>query len=97
VARKKQSEEERLKAEHPDKPWLWRKEWRKGEVKGSARLEAIMLGVMALAFLGLSLPATLAIPDEVKKGNYAILLVLLFSVVGLGLGWVASKRLLHYR
>jgi hypothetical protein len=81
-----------LKENYPDEPWRWKPEWNDGEIKGSSKAEAILLTVMALAGLGLSSPAVLAIPEELKRGNYPILLALLFWVVGGGLLWVAAKR-----
>lgn len=47
--------------------------------------------VMALAFLLLPAPALLAIPEELGKGNWGILLVLLFPLVGGWMGWLAWK------
>jgi len=55
-----------------------------------------MLGIMALACLGLSSPGVWAIPGELRQGNYPILLVLLFWVVGLGLAWGAWRRARQY-
>jgi hypothetical protein len=44
---------------------------------------------MALAFLLLPSPAVLAIPEELAKGNYAILAALLFPVAATWMGWMA--------
>jgi hypothetical protein len=40
--------------------------------------------LFGVAFIGISLPGVLAVPDEIAKGNYAVLLVLLFPLVGIG-------------
>lgn len=41
--------------------------------------------LFALVWCALSLPATWVIPEEIAKGNWPILLILLFDVVGIGL------------
>jgi len=56
----------------------------------------MMLGAMSVIFLGLSLPGVLRIPEELAKGNKVFLVVLLFTAIGLGLGWVAAGRLRQY-
>ena len=97
MGQRKSSAEDRLRATYPDEPWRWRKSWETGVVAGATQLEAVFWAVFGLIFLGLSLPATLAIPEEVKQGNYAILLVLLFTAVGLGILWVALRRFSQLR
>lgn len=92
MAKRKLSDKERLREQHPDQPWRWRKEWSDGVVQGSARTEAIALAAFGLVFGGLSMPALLAIPEEIEKGNYAILLVLIFTLVGVGMLWAAFRR-----
>lgn len=48
-------------------------------------------------FVLLSLPAVIVIPDEWAKGNPAILIALLFPLVGLGVIGVGLKKLLERR
>ncbi len=96
MARLNRSQLKRLREEHPDEPWLWRPDWAEGVVRGSGRAQAAMLGVMAIIFVGLSLPGVWSIPEELAKGNHVILVVLLFTIVGLGLGWVALGSLRQY-
>ena len=50
-----------------------------------------VLVIMAVVFIGISAPPTLAIPDEIGKGNWAILLVLVFPLAGLGMAWAAWR------
>lgn len=83
---------DQLKADYPDEPWRWKEEWNEGKIQGGSKLEAMLLGGMALVFMGLSAPAVWAIPAEVKRGNHAILVVLLFWLLGGWLLWVAAKR-----
>ena len=55
--------------------------------------------IMGIAFLGIGSPiAFTALPQELPRGNYATLVVLLFPVIGLGLliaflrAWLARQR-----
>lgn len=80
-----------LKQAYPDEPWHWRPEWHAGLIKSSGKTEAVLLGVMGLVFFGLSLPALMALPRELARGNYPILAVLLFTLIGLWLMFMASK------
>lgn len=91
---KKMSAKE-LKKAYPHEPWHWRPEWHESVIKGSSKLEGIALGVMGLVFFGLSLPALTALPKELARGNYALLVVLVFSVVGLILMFLAAKALMQ--
>lgn len=85
------------RAELPDEPWRWRNDWEGGRIAHDARGGAVSLSIMALAFIGLSLPAVLAIPAEWESGNRAILVALLFPAVGLGLGAAAARALVQWR
>ncbi|WP_188093642.1 DUF3592 domain-containing protein [Marinobacter salinexigens] len=54
---------------------------------------------MAFMFLGISAPAVIAIPGELDDGNWPILAVLLFPLVGLWLArmaWVSRRNWLYY-
>ena len=87
---KKMSAKE-LKKAYPDEPWHWRPEWHEGLIKSSGKSEAIVLGLMGVVFFGLSLPALTALPRELSRGNYALLVVLLFTLIGLALMYFALK------
>lgn len=89
---KKMSAKE-LKKTYPDEPWHWRPEWHQGVIKSSGKSEAVVLGLMGLVFFGLSLPALTALPRELSRGNYALLVVLLFTLIGLALMYFALKAL----
>ncbi len=88
--------EAKLKADHPEEPWRWKEDWNAGEIKGGSRAEAWMLAGMGLVFIGLSAPGVGAIPREWREGNYLILLVLLFVLVGFGLLIAAWRRAWQY-
>jgi len=91
--------ETRLKfqEQHPDTPWLWRTEWRDGRIRSKDGKSAILLWIMAVAFVGISLPAVLAIPREWEKGNKPILIALAFPLAGLGLGVAAARATIRTR
>lgn len=92
VRQRRTTAEDRRRETYPDEPWRWRQSWETGVVAGSTRTEVGLLLVIGLIFLGLSLPGVWAIPAEIKRGNPAILLVLLFTLVGLGFLAGAVRR-----
>lgn len=91
--------EARLKFQdqNPATPWLWRPEWREGRIRSSDAKSAFLLWIMAVAFLGISLPAVLAIPREWEKGNKPILIALVFPLAGVGLGVAAARATIRTR
>lgn len=50
-----------------------------------------VLAFMGFIFLAVSFPVLTALPDEIKKGNYMVLVALVFPVVGLVLAYAAWK------
>lgn len=87
----------KFQEEHKDTPWLWKPEWRTGHVRSNDSKAAIILWIMAIAFIGLSLPAVLAIPKEWDKDNKLILIALVFPVAGFGLGIAATRSVIRMR
>jgi hypothetical protein len=59
-------------------------DWKDGRVSSGAKVLIWISLLFGVAFIGISLPGVLAVPEEIGKGNYAILLVLLFPLVGMG-------------
>lgn len=47
---------------------------------------------MSFMFIGISSPVMLAIPDEINKGNWAVLIALIFPVAGVWMGFMAWKQ-----
>ncbi len=89
---------EKLKAIRPNEPWLWREEWASGRIFSSSK--STMLGAMAFAALWnlISFPTLLVIPREIaKKGNYLVLIALIFPIVGVGLAVWAIRSFIHWR
>ncbi|MCG7200193.1 DUF3592 domain-containing protein [Marinobacter pelagius] len=68
-----------------------------GPIHSSEKHGFWMFGFMAFMFIGISLPAVLAIPDELGKDNWPILAVLLFPMAGLWLAYMAWKNLRNWR
>ncbi len=64
--------------------WQDTGDWKDGRVRSGAKTLVWISLLFGVAFTGISLPGVLAVPDEIANGNYAILLVLLFPLVGLG-------------
>jgi hypothetical protein len=57
--------------------------WKNGRVRSGAKTMIWLSLLFGVAFTGISLPGVLVVPDELRSGNYAILAVLLFPLVGI--------------
>lgn len=66
-------------------PWLGHKDWASATIRSDARNTFYLAWVMALFWNLISSPVLFAIPEELDRGNYAILLAGMFPAVGLGL------------
>lgn len=66
-------------------------------ISSSAQYGHWLFGFMAFAFLGVSLPVVMMLPDELSKGNWPVLAVLLFPLAGLWLGYMAWKSWRNWR
>ncbi len=75
--------QERMRAENPDRPWLWREDWAAGRIPASGGALALILAGSAVLCLGVSIPAIYAVPRELARHNAAILMILLFPFAGL--------------
>jgi hypothetical protein len=97
-SRKKSRRWEEQKSRHPDQPWVWRADWAAGRIKSSVSTQAVLFAIMALGFGGLGGLATFfTLPEELRKGNHAALLVLLFPAVGIGFLLAVVRALLSRR
>lgn len=65
------------------KPWLEQREWASSEIICNGKSGLWFTWGFTLIWNLLSLPAVLAIPDELGKGNHVILVVLLFPFFGI--------------
>ena len=86
-----------LKASHPDSPWLWREDWASGQVKSSNLTTMIGAWVFALLWNGISSFIFVVLPQELAKGNKAVLVALVFPLVGVGLLIWAARATLRWR
>ena len=68
---------------NPETNWQDIGDWKNGRVRSGAKSLIWISLLFGVAFTGLSAPAVLAIPDELAKENYLILVVLLFPLVGI--------------
>lgn len=66
-------------------PWLGHKDWASATIRSDAKSTFYLAWALALFWNLLSSPLFFAIPEELNKGNYAILLAGMFPAVGLGL------------
>jgi len=90
------TKEERLKAAHPDEPWLWDHNWVGGRIRGGSKAKAIGITIFATIWNLISLPPAFLIWDEYAKGNTLILLVLLFPIVGIFMAIGAVRLWMQY-
>jgi len=72
-------------------------DWKDGRVRSGAKALIWISLLFGVAFTGISLPVVLAVPEEVGKGNHAVLLVLLFPLVGAGALAVFVHSLIAWR
>ena len=80
-----------------DQPWLGHKDWASATIRSDAKATFYMAWVFTLFWNLISSPVLFAIPDELDKGNHAILLAALFPAVGLGLLLWAIKVTRRWR
>ena len=66
-------------------PWRQRKQWQANTLQGAGRKKWIAAMVMALLWNAISLPLLFVLPDEIRGGNHAALLGLLFPLIGIAL------------
>lgn len=83
---------------HADQPWLARSEWTGPRIKPLVTTPSWLFLVMGLMFVAIPSPALVALPKELHRGNYQVLIVLLFPAVALFLfsqvfkQWQAHRR-----
>jgi len=87
------------KIQHPDKPWLWRKDWASRMIPDSNRSSLSYIWFFAVFWNLISAPLSLTVlPREVLQNrNYPALLGLLFPLVGAGLLIWAIRATLRWK
>ena len=86
--------ESRHSAKHPDQPWLWKADWAAGTIRSGSK-KRLQISVLLALFWNLgSLPVLLFIPGEIRGGNQAAWIAMLFPAIGVGLILWAARRVL---
>lgn len=80
-----------------DRPWLTRTAWASPTLVARQGGKTRLLWFGAVFWCALSAPANFAIPQELARGNYPILIILLFDLVGIGLVVAAIRQTLAAR
>jgi hypothetical protein len=80
-----------------DEPWLASKAWSSPELHATGKGGAIGMWCFALLWCAISGPANLVIAKELAKGNYGVLAILIFDVVGIGLLIAAIRQTLVWK
>jgi hypothetical protein len=74
---------ERLQAEHPAEPWLWRADWAQGRANSKTRGSAIAGWVFAIFWNAVSMPiAFLVLPQALRQKSAGALVGLVFPAAG---------------
>ncbi|MCG8378757.1 MAG: DUF3592 domain-containing protein, partial [Proteobacteria bacterium] len=77
--------------------WLDKKEWRNNRIRSEARSTMWGAWFFAIIWNAVSSPILFFLDDELKKGNYAALIGLLFPIVGIYLIKIAWNRTREWR
>lgn len=76
-------------AENSEKPWLARADWAANRIGCRHKKQLWFAWLFTIFWNLISTPVAFVVPGEFSKGNYPILLALLFPLVGAGLFWWA--------
>ncbi len=89
----------RKRAPRPAGAPLWRgkAEWRDNHIRSNARTAQWVAWGFALLWNAISAPVAFVLPDELAKGNHAVLVAALFPLVGAGLLVFAIRATLQWR
>lgn len=74
-------QQQRAQAEHPAEPWLWRKDWAQGRIKGGTQSGMIGAWIFAVLWNLISAPVLIFLPQAAAKGPIAYV-GLIFPVAG---------------
>ena len=89
--------QQRLQAEHPAEPWLWREDWAQGRVNSKTRSSMFSSLIFAVFWNLISMPvAFLALPQAVKQKGPIAYLVLIFPAIGVVLLIYAIRRTIAF-
>jgi len=88
---------DQARADHPEEPWLWRKEWTGGQIDSRSRLWLKFVWGFALLWNTISFPLAGMIPKFLQEGGGEVVLIGLFPAVGIGLLVWAVERTLRWK
>ncbi len=98
LALKRQNEARQLQESYPEQPWKWRNDWQNNTIAGNTGPIRWFATGFAIFWNLLSLPLWFVIPREVAKGDYIILIALLFPLIGIGMIiWAIRSWRQHHR
>lgn len=95
--RRRARDAETRRREHPDRPWLWRRDWAEGRIESTTRSTLVRAWTFAGFWNLISAPLPILVLREYGGGNRLALLGLLFPAIGLGLLVWAVRETLRYR
>ncbi len=81
------------------KPWLENKYWQTERIRSSAKIGMFGMWVFAVFWNAVSLPLLFILEDEIKAENYAVLIAILFPLVGvylIFLAWRMTREWLRF-
>jgi len=97
VANKQKDKQKILQQEIDAQPWLKNKNWASPNIRSGAKKSVAVMWGFAIFWNTLTVPAASKIPEELQKGEFGILVVLLFNLVSLGLLVFAIVKTLEWR
>lgn len=81
----------------PDQPWLAKKDWADNQIASGSKLTMYFSWGFAILWSAISSFIPFVAYEEVQKGNYLILVALLFPLVGIGLIVWAVRNTIQWR
>ncbi|MGD2052999.1 MAG: hypothetical protein PVG45_02745 [Gammaproteobacteria bacterium] len=84
-------------AKKSDTDWENIGDWKNGRVRSGAKALIWISLLFGIVFIAISLPGLFAIPEETGKGNHAVLLVLLFPLIGFAALALSVHSLIAWR
>ncbi len=87
-----------MKSPDDGQPWLKREDWAKGRIASGSKKSVFFLWLFTVVWNLISAPVVfIGLPAELHKGNHAILIALLFPIVGLTMIFFALNTTLAWR
>jgi fumarate reductase subunit D len=74
-----------LRVANPDRPWLWQQQWADGVLRDGSTTRVFFLWPFAIIWSGISLPVAFLAYREIGRGYHALLIVLIFPLIGIAL------------